>query len=91
VSSTACGEGGKLLAAAGESIGLPLKRVCGFPATLRQVSRFTEARMALAMQGACEQGIRRVAFGDILLEDLRLFFLLLFFLFFSVREKKKNL
>ena len=58
----------ELLRRQAKSIGLPLQEV-------RIPSQCTnpiyEARMGAAMQAAREQGIRRVAFGDIFLEDLR--------------------
>ena len=57
-----------LLQQQAESIGLPLQEVriprhCANPTY--------EARMEEAMRAAYERGIRRVAFGDIFLEDLR--------------------
>ena len=57
-----------LLRRQAESIGLPLQEVRIPP---QCVNPIYEARMAAAMQAACERGIRRVAFGDIFLEDLR--------------------
>ena len=57
-----------LLQQQAESIGLPLQEV-RIP---RQCANPTyEARMEEAMRAAYERGIRRVAFGDIFLEDLR--------------------
>ncbi len=58
----------ELLRRQAESIGLPLQEVRIPP---QCVNPIYEARMGAAMQAACEQGIRRVAFGDIFLEDLR--------------------
>ena len=51
-----------------ESIGLPLQEVFIPP---QCVNPIYEARMEEAMRGAEKQGIRRVAFGDIFLEDLK--------------------
>jgi uncharacterized protein (TIGR00290 family) len=51
-----------------ESIGLPLQEVHIPP---QCVNPIYEARMEIAMRSALEQGIKRVAFGDIFLEDLR--------------------
>ena len=51
-----------------ESIGLPLEEVRIPP---QCVNPIYEARMEIAMRSAYEQGIRRIAFGDIFLEDLR--------------------
>jgi len=50
------------------SIGLPLQEVRIPP---RCVNLIYEARMEAAMRAACEQGIQKIAFGDIFLEDLR--------------------
>jgi uncharacterized protein (TIGR00290 family) len=58
----------ELLQRQAESLGLPLQEVRIPP---QCVNPIYEARMGAAMQAACEQGIRRVAFGDIFLEDLR--------------------
>jgi uncharacterized protein (TIGR00290 family) len=58
----------ELLHGQAASIGLPLQEVRIPP---QCVNPIYEARMGAAMQAACEQGIRRVAFGDIFLEDLR--------------------
>jgi uncharacterized protein (TIGR00290 family) len=51
-----------------ESIGLPFKEVRIPP---QCVNPIYEERMEAAMRSAVERGIRRVAFGDIFLEDLR--------------------
>lgn len=51
-----------------ESIGLPLHEVL-IPAQC--VNPIYEARMEAALRGFYDQGIRKVAFGDIFLEDLR--------------------
>jgi uncharacterized protein (TIGR00290 family) len=58
----------ELLYRQAESIGLPLQKVHIPP---QCVNPIYEARMEAAMRAAYEQGIRRVAFGDIFLEDLR--------------------
>ena len=58
----------ELLQRQAESIGLPLQEVRIPP---HCVNPIYEARMEAAMRTAREQGIRRVAFGDIFLEDLR--------------------
>jgi uncharacterized protein (TIGR00290 family) len=50
------------------SIGLPLQEVRIPPQCINPIY---EARMETAMRSAHEQGIRKVAFGDIFLEDLR--------------------
>ena len=50
------------------SIGLPLQEVRIPP---QCVNPIYEARMETAMRAAYEQGIRKIAFGDIFLEDLR--------------------
>jgi uncharacterized protein (TIGR00290 family) len=60
----------ELLHRQAESLRLPLHEVfippqCGNP--------IYEARMEEALLSFCKQGIRRVAFGDIFLEDLRLY------------------
>ncbi len=58
----------ELLQRQAESIGLPLEEVRIPP---QCVNPIYEARMGAAMHAAYERGIRRVAFGDIFLEDLR--------------------
>jgi len=58
----------ELLRRQAERIGLPLQEV-RIPAQC--VNAIYETRMESAMQAAHEQGIRRIAFGDIFLEDLR--------------------
>jgi uncharacterized protein (TIGR00290 family) len=58
----------ELLHRQAESIGLPLQEVFIPP---QCVNPIYEARMEEAMRGAEKQGIRRVAFGDIFLEDLK--------------------
>ncbi|HWY44603.1 MAG TPA: diphthine--ammonia ligase [Candidatus Sulfotelmatobacter sp.] len=58
----------ELLYRQAESIGLPLQEVYIPP---QCVNPIYEARMEAAMRSALGQGIRRVAFGDIFLEDLR--------------------
>ncbi len=58
----------ELLAQQAESIGLPLHEVRIPP---QCVNPIYEARMEEALQIRYEQGIRKVAFGDIFLEDLR--------------------
>jgi uncharacterized protein (TIGR00290 family) len=60
----------ELLQRQAESIGLPLQEVCIPPQCVNPVY---EARMEAAMRAAFEKGIRRVAFGDIFLEDLRVY------------------
>jgi uncharacterized protein (TIGR00290 family) len=58
----------ELLHRQAQSIGLPLREVFIPP---QCVNPIYEARMEAAMQAAREEGIRRVAFGDIFLEDLK--------------------
>jgi len=58
----------ELLQRQAESIGLPLQEVRIPP---QCVNPIYEARMEDAMRDAQRQGIRRIAFGDIFLEDLR--------------------
>lgn len=58
----------ELLQRQADSIGLPLQEVRIPPQCVNPVY---EARMAAAMRTAYEQGIRRIGFGDIFLEDLR--------------------
>ncbi len=58
----------ELLQRQAESIGLPLQEVRIPP---QCVNPIYEARMESAMKTAWGHGIRRVAFGDIFLEDLR--------------------
>lgn len=58
----------ELLRRQAESIGLPLEEVRIPP---QCVNPIYEARMEMAMRSAYEEGIRRIAFGDIFLEDLR--------------------
>jgi len=58
----------ELLAQQAESIGLPLHEVRIPPQCVNPVY---EARMEEALQIHYEQGVRKVAFGDIFLEDLR--------------------
>lgn len=60
----------ELLRRQAESIGLPLQEVRIPP---QCVNLIYEARMEQAMRAAFEQGVRRVAFGDIFLEDLRVY------------------
>ena len=60
----------ELLQQQAESIGLPLQEVRIPP---QCVNPIYEARMEAAMKTAFELGIRRVAFGDIFLEDLRVY------------------
>lgn len=60
----------QLLQRQAESIGLPLQEVRIPP---QCVNPIYEARMEAAMRAAFERGIRRVAFGDIFLEDLRVY------------------
>lgn len=57
-----------LLARQAESIGLPLHEVFIPPQCVNSVY---EARMQKALRIYVDQGIRKVAFGDIFLEDLR--------------------
>lgn len=58
----------ELLHRQARSIGLPLQEVRIPPQCVNPVY---EARMEGAMRSAVQQGIRRVSFGDIFLEDLR--------------------
>jgi uncharacterized protein (TIGR00290 family) len=58
----------QLLHRQAESIDLPLQEVFIPP---QCVNPIYEARMERAMRAAYQQGIRRVAFGDIFLEDLK--------------------
>ncbi len=58
----------RLLRRQAESIGLPLEEVRIPP---QCVNPIYEARMESAMRAARKRGIRKVAFGDIFLEDLR--------------------
>jgi uncharacterized protein (TIGR00290 family) len=58
----------ELLHRQARSIGLPFEEVRIPPQCVNPVY---EARMEGAMRSAVQQGIRRVAFGDIFLEDLR--------------------
>src|SRR5713226_4233917 len=58
----------ELLAQQAKSIGLPLHEVCIPPQCANPVY---EARMEAALLLHYEEGIRKVAFGDIFLEDLR--------------------
>jgi uncharacterized protein (TIGR00290 family) len=58
----------ELLQRQAANIGLPLQEVRIPP---QCVNATYQARMEAAMRGAQERGIRRVAFGDIFLEDLR--------------------
>ncbi len=58
----------RLLRRQAESIGLPLEDVRIPP---QCVNPIYEARMESAMRAARKRGIRKVAFGDIFLEDLR--------------------
>jgi uncharacterized protein (TIGR00290 family) len=58
----------ELLYRQAQSIGLPLREVFIPP---QCVNPIYEARMEEAMQAVREEGIRRVAFGDIFLEDLK--------------------
>jgi uncharacterized protein (TIGR00290 family) len=60
----------ELLQRQAENVGLPLQEVRIPP---QCVNPIYEARMEAAMKTAREQGIRRVAFGDIFLEDLRVY------------------
>src|SRR5215467_7382762 len=72
-----CWSGGKdsamalhILLQQAESIGLPLHEVLIPP---QCVNLIYEARMEHALRIFCDQGVRRVAFGDIFLEDLRVY------------------
>jgi uncharacterized protein (TIGR00290 family) len=58
----------ELLDRQAESIGLPLHKVFIPPQCVNPVY---EARMEEALRGFYERGVRKVAFGDIFLEDLR--------------------
>src|SRR6184192_4897199 len=58
----------ELLQRQAESIGLPLHEVLIPP---QCVNPIYEARMEQALRCFYEQGVRKVAFGDIFLEDLR--------------------
>jgi uncharacterized protein (TIGR00290 family) len=58
----------ELLQRQAESIGLPLHEVCIPPQCVNPVY---EARMEAALRLFYDQGVRKVAFGDIFLEDLR--------------------
>ena len=58
----------ELLALQAESVGLPLHEVRIPPQCLNSVY---EARMGQALRVFYDQGVRKVAFGDIFLEDLR--------------------
>lgn len=58
----------ELLQQQAQSIGLPLHEVLIPPEC---VNATYETRMEQALRGQLEQGIRKVAFGDIFLEDLR--------------------
>lgn len=58
----------ELLHRQAQSIGLPLQEVFIPPQCVNPVY---EARMEAAMQAAHKEGIRRAAFGDIFLEDLK--------------------
>src|SRR5215467_940304 len=60
----------ELLLQQAESIGLPLHEVLIPP---QCVNLIYEARMEHALRIFCDQGVRRVAFGDIFLEDLRVY------------------
>jgi len=60
----------ELLQRQAEHIGLPLQEVRIPP---QCVNPIYEARMEAVMRTAFELGIRRVAFGDIFLEDLRVY------------------
>lgn len=60
----------ELLQRQAESIGLPLQEVRIPP---QCVNPIYEARMEAAMRAAFGQGIRKIAFGDIFLEDLRVY------------------
>jgi len=59
---------GSLLALQASSVGLPLTRV-GLPPSPPNV--VYERRVARALQGFVERGIRHVIFGDLYLEDIR--------------------
>jgi uncharacterized protein (TIGR00290 family) len=58
----------ELLQQQAESIGLPLHEV---PIPPQCVNPIYEARMEQALRAHYDQGVRKVAFGDIFLEDLR--------------------
>jgi uncharacterized protein (TIGR00290 family) len=58
----------ELLHRQADSIGLPLQEVCIPP---QCVNPIYEARMEQAFRLFYDQGVRKVAFGDIFLEDLR--------------------
>jgi uncharacterized protein (TIGR00290 family) len=58
----------ELLQRQAESIGLPLHEVFIPPECVNPIY---EARMEAALRGHFENGVRKVAFGDIFLEDLR--------------------
>jgi uncharacterized protein (TIGR00290 family) len=58
----------ELLRRQAESLGLPLHEVCIPP---QRVNPVYEARMEEALRLFYDQGVRKVAFGDIFLEDLR--------------------
>jgi uncharacterized protein (TIGR00290 family) len=58
----------ELLRRQAQSIGLPLHEVCIPP---QCVNPIYEARMEEALRMYFDQGVRRVAFGDIFLQDLR--------------------
>jgi uncharacterized protein (TIGR00290 family) len=60
----------ELLRRQAESIGLPLQEARIPP---QCVNPIYEARMEAAMRAAYQEGIRRIAFGDIFLEDLRIY------------------
>jgi uncharacterized protein (TIGR00290 family) len=60
----------ELLQRQAASVGLPLQEVRIPP---QCVNPIYEARMEAAMRAAYEQGIRKIAFGDIFLEDLRVY------------------
>ena len=60
----------ELLRQQAESMGLPLHEVCIPP---QCVNPIYEARMEEAVLAHYKQGVRRVAFGDIFLEDLRVY------------------
>jgi uncharacterized protein (TIGR00290 family) len=60
----------ELLHQQAQSIGLPLHEVFIPPQCVNPVY---EARMEAALRHFLEKGVRRVAFGDIFLEDLRLY------------------
>src|ERR1700676_2069768 len=58
----------ELLQRQAQSIGLPLHEVFIPPECVNSIY---EARMEAALRNHFEKGVRRVAFGDIFLEDLR--------------------